>query len=316
MKKKGREFINNIQYSENKIAKKILKNIKLSNKVFYLTYILLTITYILVMIHVISTKGLIFITLLYFVIAIDLTFTQKRYTNRIMKETIDKIICPEAYIDFNLYNAKRIICSERLYKYSLNNIAYGYILLGNFNIAEQIIKYLDSEKKDLILQSEIIKNKIEIAFLKNDIKRYKEECKNLEKIIKFIPRKYKKEAKLNINLKTAINEKEFEKTDELCRELEKNKKIFYKVWAAYYRGLVQEKRNKNNCEEYYKFVSENGNNLLIADISREKLGITESKNIYNKSNHIAYKIFKIVTLTIMISSVIFWGMYTIYIFNK
>ena len=78
------------------------------------------------MIHVISTKGLIFITLLYFVIAIDLTFTQKRYTNRIMKETIDKIICPEAYIDFNLYNAKRIICSERLYKYSLNNIAYGY----------------------------------------------------------------------------------------------------------------------------------------------------------------------------------------------
>ena len=273
-------------------------------------------TYVLLMIHVISNRGLIFITLLYLVLALDLTFTQKRYTDKIMKETINKTICPEAYINLNLYNAKRIICSERAYKYSLNNIAYGYILLGNFDKAEEIIKYLNSKKKDLILQSEIIQNKIEIEFLKNNIKKCNEECENLNKIIKLIPGKNKKEARLNINIKKAIIEKDFKKLNEQCEILEKKNKLFYKVQVAYYKGLIQEKREKQDYKQYYNFVAENGNNLIIANKVREKLGITETKNIFNRSNHIAYKLFKIVTLIIVLSSTIFWSMYTMYIFNK
>lgn len=316
MKKNDREFINKMEYLENEIAIKILKSVKFSDKIFYIIYFLLTITYILLMIHVISNKGLIFITALYLILALDLSFTQKRYTNKIMKESIEKTICPEAYINLNLYNTKRLICSERAYKYSLNNIAYGYVLLGNFDKAEEIIKYLDSKKKDLILQSEIIKNKIEIAFLKNNTKKCNEECENLNKIIKLIPGKNKKEARLNINIRQAIIEENLEKLNEQCDILEKKNKLFYKLEASYYRGLVQEKRNKQNNNEYYKYVLENGNNLVITNIVREKLGITEFNNNYNRSNHIAYKLFKIMTLIILLSSTIFWSMYTIYIFNK
>lgn len=316
MKRKNREFINKIQYSNNEVAKKVLKSIKGSDRIFYVMYVLLTILYILLMVHVISIKGIFFITLLYFVLVIDLTFTQKRYTDRVMKETINKTICPEAYIDLNLYNARKLICNERMYKSSLNNIAYGYIQLGKFDIAEEIIKYLDSKRKDLILQSQIIQNKIDLAFLKDDIKKCNSECENLRKIIHLIPGRYKKEAKLNINLKQAVNDNNFEKVNELCEILDKKKKMFYKVKAQYYRGLVQEKRKKQNYEEYYKFVAENGNNLLIAKKVREKLEITESKNIYTRSYHIAYKAFKLLAFILLVVSVIFWSMYTIYIFNK
>ncbi len=315
MKKNNKELINKVEYLENEEAIKILKSVKNSDRIFYIIYFLLTISYILLMIHVISTMGLILITVLYLILSLDLALTQKRYTDRVMKETIEKTILPEAYINLNIYNAKKILCNERMYKYSLNNIAYGYILLGDFEEAKKFIKYVDSKRKDLILQSQIIQNKMEILFLQENIKECNKECANLEKIIKFIPGKYKKEARLNINLKRAINEKNFQKTDELCNELEKKKKIFYKVKAAYYRGLVQERR-KENCDEYYKFVAENGNNIIIANNARKKLKITDIKNIYNKSNHIAYKIFKFIALLLVIYSTIFWSMYTIYIFNK
>lgn len=121
-----------------------------------------------------------------------MSFSQRRYIENIIQETINKSICPEAYINLNLYNANKKICPEKSYNYYLNNISYGYILLGEFNNAEKIIKYLDTRKKDLVLQSQIIKNKIEIAFFKNDIKLFNREVENLNKIIRFLPRKFKK----------------------------------------------------------------------------------------------------------------------------
>lgn len=315
MKKSNKEIVKNITYSENKIAKKILRDAKISNWMFYLMFILETITYILMSASALTTKGIFLVSIIYLIIALYLVSRQKQYFNKIMSEAMNKTICPEAFFNLNLYNAKKIICTERLYNYSLNNMAYAYIQIGNLDKAEDIIKYLDTRKKDLILQSEIIKNKIDIAFLKNDIKKFKEESENLKKVTAFIPKRYKKEILLNINLKQAVIEKDIEEVNNKCDVLEKKKHLFNKLYASYYKGLVLENNKKQGYEEYYRFIVENGNNLVIANKAREKLKINDVKNNYKRKLHIVYKIFSLILLIMFFSSSIFWGMYTIYIYS-
>lgn len=144
---KNKDIINNINYFENEIAKKILKKIKISNIIFYITFFLATISFILLIINLTKSGSLIFVSILYLLITLDMSFSQRRYIENIIQETINKSICPEAYINLNLYNANKKICPEKSYNYYLNNISYGYILLGEFNNAEKIIKYLDTRKK-------------------------------------------------------------------------------------------------------------------------------------------------------------------------
>ena len=314
MKNRNKEIVNNINYSENKIAKKILRDAKISNWMFYLMFILETITYVLMSVSALTTKGIFLVSIIYLILSLYLVSRQKQYLNKIMSESMNKTICPEAFFNLNLYNAKKIICTERLYNYSLNNIAYAYIQTGDFDKASEIIKYLDTRKKDLILQSEIIQNKINIAFLKNDIKKLYEESENLKKVISFIPKRYKKEILLNVNLKQAVTEKNIEEVNNKCDLLEKKKNLFNKLYASYYRGLVLVKSKKQGYEEYYKFVAENGNNLVIANKAREKLKVNNVKNNYKRKLHIVYKIFNLILLTILFASTFFWGMYTIYIF--
>ena len=118
-----------------------------------------------------------------------------------------------------------------------------------------------------------------------------------------------------MNIKQAIIDKNTSEVNNLCTLLEKNKNLFNKVQSAYYKGLVQEKKNKQNYEEYYRFVAEHGNNLMIATEARKKLKINETINKYDRKLHIIYKIFRLFILAIFLSSSIFWLMYTIYIFN-
>ena len=313
---KNKDIINNINYFENEIAKKILKKIKISNIIFYITFFLATISFILLIINLTKSGSLIFVSILYLLITLDMSFSQRRYIENIIQETINKSICPEAYINLNLYNANKKICPEKSYNYYLNNISYGYILLGEFNNAEKIIKYLDTRKKDLVLQSQIIKNKIEIAFFKNDIKLFNREVENLNKIIRFLPRKFKKKVRLNIKLKQAVIDRNTTEVNNCCDLLEKNRNLFERVQAAYYRGLVQDRKKKQNYEEYYRYVAENGNNLIIANKAREKLEITEFENKYEIKKHIPYRVFQILVLFIFISNTVFWSMYIAYILGK
>ena len=316
MKSRNKDIISNLNYSENKIAKKILRDAKISNWVFYIMFILETITYILMAVSALTTKGIFLVSIIYWLLAIYLVSRQKQYLNKIMSDAMNKTICPEAFFNLNLYNAKKIICTERLYNSSLNNIAYAYIQMGDFDKASEIIKYLDTRKKDLILQSEIIQNKINIAFFKSDIKKVYEESENLKKVTAFIPKKYKKEALLNINLKQAVIEKNIQEVNNKCDLLEKKKNLFNKLYASYYRGLVLVKSKKQGYEEYYKFVAENGNNLVIANIAREKLKVNDVKNNYKRKFHIGYKILNLILLTILFTSTVFWGMYTIYVYSS
>lgn len=316
MKKRNKEIINNMKYSESEIAKKILRDVKISNWMFYLMFLLETITYILLTISALTIKGIFLVSIIYLTIAIYLGARQRKYSYKIMLDSMQKTICPEAFFDLNLYTAKRLICNERLYNYSLNNIAFAYIQLGDLDKASEVIKYLDTRKKNLVLQSEVIQNKVNIAFFSNDMKKFKEESENLKKVITFIPRRNKKEALLNINLKQAVIDKNIGEVNKFCDLLEKKKNLFNKLYASYYKGLVLEKNKKQGYEEHYKFVVENGNHLMIANEIRKKIKTNESKNIHKRKLYIGHKIFSFIIFTMLLSSSIFWGMYTLYIYSK
>lgn len=308
---KDKEIINDIKYSDNKMAKKILRNAKISKWIFYFMFLLETITYMLIVINMQNVNGLIFYSIIYIIFAAYLSIRYAEYSRKSLMESMQNTICPEGFLNLNLYNAKKLISNQRAYNYAINNIAYAYIQLGDFNKATEMIENVEKRKVDLILKSKIIQNKINIAFYNSDIKKFEEECKNLKSILKFIPRKYKQEALLNINLKQAVIDKNIEEVNNICDKLEKKKRMLNKVIAAYYRGLVLKKDNNKDYEKYYKFVAENGNNIMIANKAKEKIKLEKTENTYKRKMHLGYKLFNLIILAILLICVISFGEYTI-----
>lgn len=312
----NKEIINQINFSENKTANKILKKVKLSNKIFYLLFFLETVSYILLIINLKRTSGVIIVSLLYLILTLDFSLTHKRHVNKVMRDTINYTICPEAYLNINLYYAKKIICPKNSYNYFLNNIAYSYILLGDLNKSEKILKYLDNQKKNLILQSQIIKNKIEIAFINNDLKKLNNLKDELNNIIRFLPGKIKKEIRIDLKIKQAVIDKKTYEVFSNCDLIEKNNILFNKIYSSYYRGLVQEKKGKQNYGEFYNFVAEHGNNLIIADKARKKINLKNYESKYYIKKYFVHKIFTILVFAILLSHTLFWSIFTIYRFCR
>lgn len=311
MNKKNKDLIENIKYSNNETSKKILKNAKILDIIFYLTYIFLTIIFFSLIFIKVRTSVLLIISIAYFFVILDLAIFQKLYMNKLIKETINVTICPEAFFDLNLYNAKKIFCKEKAYNYYLNNIAKAYILLGKTEKATKILKQIDKNKKNISLQGEILQNKIEIAFFKRDLKEFNKQNDNLNKIFRFIPKKFKDEIKLSNKIKQAVLEKNTKEVEDLCESFSKNKNQFTNVMNAYYRGVVLEETGKDNYDEYYKFVADNGNNLMIANQVREKMNIKEKKEVYKIKKHFIYNTYKFITFSISLFICIIWIFYLI-----
>lgn len=300
MKKKNKYLIENIEYSDNEIAKKILNKNRISDIIFYLTYLLLTLLYCSFIFIRISTVALLFISIIYVIFALELSFLQKAYSQRLMRETINITVCPEAFFNINLYNAKKIICKEKAYNYFVSNIAKAYILLGKTEKAQKIIKNLDKNKKNIKLQGEILQNKIDIAFIKRDLKEFNKQYENLNKISKFLPKRFKKENGLSNKIKRSVLEKDIKEVDNLCELVNKKKDKYTKIMSAYYKGTVLEESGNDNYNDYYKFVADNGNNLMIANQVRKKLKINDIKHVYKNKKHIIYNTFKIITFIILL----------------
>lgn len=304
--KNNRVFHKNIKYSENVFAKKILKEIRFSDILFYLIYIMLTLLYSSLIFVKISTGALLLISILYFLILLNLSLSQKAYTKKVINEVLNISISPEAFLNLNLYNANKKICTKKAYDYYLNNIAKSYILLGETNKANNIIKYLDKQNKNMVLQGEVLQNKIEIAFLKKDLKDFNKQCDNLNKILKFLPRKFRENSRFNIKLKQAVLEKKLEELNDLCDNIKVKNNKYLNIIFNYYKGCVLEAKKEDINNEFYKYVAENGNNLLIANEVRKKLNIKDKKEIYKRKKHIIYKCYKVLIFVIVIFISIIW----------
>lgn len=302
MKKKDKFLIENMNYLDNEMAKKMLRNMKNSDIIFYLTYFFITIIYFSLIFVRISTTTLLLFSIMYVVFVIELRILQQLYIQKTIKESINKTICPEACYNLSLYNAKKIFCKQKAYYFYLNNIAKAYILLGKTEKATKIIRQLDKNKKNIYLQGQILQNKIEIAFMKRDIKEFNRQHENLNKIFKFLPRKFRNEVRLDNKIKQAVLERNIDEVNNLCDQNNNKETRYQKVLNAYYKGTVLEKSGQSNYEECYKFVAENGNNLIIANQIREKMKITDFNYIYKTNKHLIYNTFKFLSF---VSSLIF-----------
>ena len=93
-------------------------------------------------------------------------------------------------------------------------------------------------KNNIIIKGEIIKNKIDIAFFTENKKEFKEQCEKMRSIIKFLPKKSRKEITFNMTIKEAIIDKDVKKVNELSQQLEKRKNLLDKIMDQYYKGVV------------------------------------------------------------------------------
>ena len=273
MKRKERELINQIDYEENKIAKKILRRYKFEKWIYYTIFLLITITCILWAINIHGTSNLLLCLVIYIIFSSFFATRYRQHSEKLIKEALNTSICPEGFLNINIYNAKKMLLNKSAYNYTLNKIATGYIQLGEFEKAKGIIKDVEKIKNNIIIKGEIIKNKIDIAFFTENKKEFKEQCEKMRNIIKFLPKKSRKEITFNMTIN--------------------------KIMVKYYKGVVLEKNNKN-CENEYKFVAEKGNNLYIAKQAREKLKIEPKDNPYKKKRHVIYKAINIISILIIL----------------
>ena len=299
MKRKERELINQIDYEENKIAKKILRRYKFEKWIYYTIFLLLTITCILWAINIYGTSNLLLCLVIYIIFSSFFATRYRQHSEKLIKEALNTSICPEGFLNINIYNAKKMLVNKSAYNYTLNKIATGYIQLGEFEKAKGIIKDVEKIKNNIIIKGEIIKNKIDIAFFTENKKEFKEQCEKMRNIIKFLPKKSRKEITFNMTIKEAIMDKDVKKVNELSQQLEKRKNLLDKIMVQYYKGVVLEKNNKNYKNEY-KFVAEKGNNLYIAKQAREKLKIEPKDNPYKKKRHVIYKAINIISILIIL----------------
>ena len=299
MKRKERELKNQIDYEENKIAKKILRRYKFEKWIYYTIFLLITITCILWAINIHGTSNLLLCLVIYIIFSSFFATRYRQHSEKLIKEALNTSICPEGFLNINIYNAKKMLLNKSAYNYTLNKIATGYIQLREFEKTKGIIKDVEKIKNNIIIKGEIIKNKIDIAFFTENKKEFKEQCEKMRNIIKFLPKKSRKEITFNMTIKEAIIDKDVKKVNELSQQLEKRKNLLDKIMVQYYKGVVLEKNNKN-CENEYKFVAEKGNNLYIAKQAREKLKIEPKDNPYKKKRHVIYKAINIISILIIL----------------
>lgn len=327
MKKKEREFIKNIQYSENAIAKKILRKYKIERWIYYTIFLLLMITFILWSINIYEISSLIFCLAIYIIFCLFFTIRYKRYSEKLLKESLYTSICPEGFLNINIYNANKMLINKKAYMYALSKIATGYIELGEFEKAKEVIEYVEKRKININIKGEIIKNKINLAFLTNDIKEFSEQCEKMKSIRKFLSKRFIKENSVNMSIQEAIINKDFKKANELIYQLEKKRNRLNQIMVQYYKGLVLEKNSKDFKNEY-KYIAEKGNNLYIAKQARKKLEIEYKDNKCKNKKHVVYKIINVISILIiliyMISILIYmkeepnikWNTGEVFVLNK
>ena len=145
--------------------------------------------------------------------------------------------------------------------------------IGNFEEANNIIKVLEKRKLNNTAKALLLKNKATIAYNTNNKEEFYKQYKKFEKMSNPIMKKNKETILISLQLQKNILENNEDEINKICEYLINSKSLLNKVTANYYKGLILEKNNKEGYKEYYKFVIENGNNLNIAKIASEKLGI-------------------------------------------
>lgn len=299
-----------LNYIESNIGKKKLKEIKRVDLFYLISFILITINYIVICLDIKKITGIIVFTIIYIIIAILIRLIRKKHTTKMMTEILLKDICVDGFINMHIYNAKKAekkLNNPRVYQvynYSLLNIIDGYLRKGNYEQANDIIKALEKQKVDNMQKAFLIKYKATIAYNDNNKEEFDIQYENFLKIANSINEKIKNQILNSLDIQKNILENNVSATNKICDQLLNNQLLLNKIMGSYYKGVILEKNNNEEYKKYYKFVAENGNNLIIAKKAGEKIGI-EPQVKKQKKKHLVSKFFASLFLIILIFITIF-----------
>lgn len=295
----------NFEYSNQVFANKILKGFKFSFLMYRIIIIFLLLNYILLVINSeLKWEATITFSIIVLAIFFILMTIYSKHAKRIMLETIENNLNPNAFIDLNIYvYIKRIFISKRVYNYGINNIIYAYINMGEFEKANELLDYLESQNLDNILTFSVTHKRMQIAFYKHNYEEVKKYIESLKVLLKNIPERQRIRLEVDMNLKEALIENNASQLLANTEQLEKLNKPLYKVMAEYYKGLFYENNNNEEYKKHYEFVAQNGNDLYLAQKAREKVNVKsvfKEKKIKSKGIKILFSIILIILLVIFL----------------
>jgi len=281
------------EYSQDEMAKEILKKAKIRNGIKDVISALLVICYVVAIKVVISENKILFVTSIAFIfVCLVLIVILRKINIKYLFEVINAGY-PEGLLNLSIYSyeffskpsiLKKLFSAliERYVVTTLNNIATAYYQMGDIENTLKVVNYLENEykvknkktkhSKDLIT----INLKTAIAFSNNDIDEFKKQNIKLKEILKSYPEKAVYKFLIKLNLREAFLDNNLDEVNKLSDELNKSNLLSDKVSSAYLKAQILEKNKKEGWQEFYKYVADNGNALAIAKKAREKLGI---KNI-------------------------------------
>lgn len=299
-----------LKFIESEIGKKKIKQIKRIDLVYSIIIALMTIILVLLLLDTKKIVGAIVFIIIFIVICEIIKIIKNIQVNKLMLETLAKEICIDGFINLHIYNAKKVEKKinkpkfNKIYNYSLLNVIDGYLRKGDVKKANEIIKTLESKEIDNTIKAFLIKYKATIAYNANNIKEFNEQYNKFEEISNSLQDKIKSQIIFSLNLQKYVVENNKEKVSKICDNLLNDKLLLNKIVGSYYKGVLLEKENDEEYKKYYKFVVENGNDLNIAKIAGEKLGIT-SQIKYRLKRHIFSGIITGLILLILVSFTVF-----------
>lgn len=281
------------EYSQDEMAKEILKKAKIRNGIKDVISALLVICYVVAIKVVISENKILFVTSIAFIfVCLVLIVILRKINIKYLFEVINAGY-PEGLLNLSIYSyeffskpsiLKKLFSAliERYVVTTLNNIATAYYQMGDIENTLKVVNYLENEYKVKNKKTKHFKDlitinlKTAIAFSNNDIDEFKKQNIKLKEILKSYPEKAVYKFLIKLNLREAFLDNNLDEVNKLCDELNKSNLLSDKVLSAHLKAQILEKNKKEGWQEYYKYVADNGNTLAIAKKAREKLGI---KNI-------------------------------------
>lgn len=278
------------EYSQDEMAKEILKKAKIRNGIKDVISALLVICYVVAIKVVISENKILFVTSIAFIfVCLVLIVILRKINIKYLFEVINAGY-PEGLLNLSIYSyeffskpsiLKKLFSAliERYVVTTLNNIATAYYQMGDIENTLKVVNYLENEYKVKNKKTKHFKDlitinlKTAIAFSNNDIDEFKKQNIKLKEILKSYPEKAVYKFLIKLNLREAFLDNNLDEVNKLCDELNKSNLLSDKVLSAYFKAQILEKNKKEEWQEYYKYVADNGNTLAIAKKAREKLGI-------------------------------------------
>ena len=214
-------------------------------------------------------------------------------------ESLHHELNPKLNIDYNIFLLNTIYKKTKINKYILSDIAGGYLYDGNLQKAKEILDYLEKQKIDKIVKITILEKRMIINYFE---KNYKEALNNRDDLLielENINNKIKDQVLFNIEMYTALIEKDKDKLNTILKTLKQSDKNIDKVDYLYIKSqLFEEKDNK-----YQKKLAFEGGDIFYAREELVDQSITTQNNIKPKKHKFYINISILLLITTIIATI-------------